>query len=263
MTRRLKRLREFDITLQIKDDGFITPPQPSQRNWLLNKALTEFAADLKAQDELASRFVPGSASDPSAVDRQHGDLSDEQIMEDWQIPLMEAMAEIVTETHGDVLEVGFGRGVSADLIQAGGVRSHTIVECNETIVGRYEEWREKYPGRDVRLIQGRWQDTIDQLALYDGIFFHTYPLTEEEYLAEAVNSVTFAAHFFPTAAQHLRTGGIFTYLTHEIDSLSRPQQRLLFQYFNEFSLRPVALNVPPNTKDAWWADSMVVIKAVK
>lgn len=263
MTRRLKRLAEFDITLQIKDDTFINPPQPAQRGWLLNKALTEFAADLKALDQVAQRFVPGSEAAPSAVDRLHDDLSDEQIMEDWQIPLMAAMAEIVTETHGDVLEVGFGRGISADLIQAGGVKSHTIVECNEAIIARFAAWKSKHPGQDIRLIEGRWQDTVAQFGRYNGIFFHTYPLSEEEYVAEAVNSATFAAHFFPTAARHLKEGGIFTYLTHEIDSLSRAQQRLIFQYFREFTLRPVALSLPAHIKDAWWADSMVVVKAIK
>ena len=256
-------MREFDITLQIKDDDFINLSQPAQRNWLLSKALSEFSADLKALDQVAQGFVPGSETEREVVDRLHDDLSDEQIMENWQIPLMEAMAEIVTQTHGDVLEVGFGRGISADLIQAGGVRSHTIVECNKAIVARFEAWRTKYLAQDVRLIQGLWQENVDQFGLYDGIFFHTYPLTEEEYLTEAVNNVTFAAHFFPTAAEHLRKDGVFTYLTHEIDSLSRGQQRLLFQYFREFSLHPVALTLPTRTKDAWWADSMVVVKAVK
>ena len=52
-------------------------------------------------------------------------------MEDWQTPLMKAMARHVTESHGDVLEVGFGRGVSAELIQRLGVASHTIVEPND------------------------------------------------------------------------------------------------------------------------------------
>jgi guanidinoacetate N-methyltransferase len=249
--------------LQNKDDSFIHPPRPAQRNWLINKALAEFAEELKALHALAMRFVPGSQADQPLVDRQHDDLSDKQIMEDWQIPLMEAMAEIVTETHGDVLEIGFGRGISASFIQNCEVRSHTIVECNEAIVARFEAWKSNYPEQDIRLIEGRWQDTTDQFDLYDGIFFHTYPLTEEEYLAEAVNSVTFAAHFFPTAARYLKEGGIFTYLTNEIDSLSRAQQRLIFQYFSTYTLYPIALTLPVDIQDAWWADSMVVIKAVK
>jgi guanidinoacetate N-methyltransferase len=53
-------------------------------------------------------------------------------------------------------------------------------------------------------------------------------------------------------------------MTNEIDSLSRGHQRLLFQYFRSFSLRllqPLAL--PPDLRDTWWADSMVIVKAVK
>ena len=38
-----------------------------------------------------------------------------KIWEDWQLPLMQAMAGIVTETHGEVLEIGFGRGGFSDL----------------------------------------------------------------------------------------------------------------------------------------------------
>lgn len=86
--------------------------------------------DLEALHGVAGRFVPGI--DFNAIgERTQGDLSDDQIMEDWLIPLMQAMAAEEPATHGDVLEIGFGRGVSSDFIQAGGVKSHTIVECND------------------------------------------------------------------------------------------------------------------------------------
>ena len=65
-------------------------------------------------------------------------------MEEWQIPLMQAMAEVVTETHGDILEIGFGYGVSATLIQEQSVRSHTIIECNDSVVERFFEWKELF-----------------------------------------------------------------------------------------------------------------------
>ncbi len=263
MIRKLKRSREFDISLQIKSDDFINPPHLSQRHWLLNKLLSECVGDLTALDLIAKRFVPGRQGVNHPSDRTQGDLAEEHIMEDWQIPLMQTMAEAVTETHGDILEIGFGRGISATYIQTCGVRSHTLVECNDAIVQRFQDWRKYYPDRDIRLIHGKWQDTVDQFGAYDGIFFHTYPLNEHEYLEHAVNSGTFAAHFFPTAAAHLRAGGLFTYLTHEIDSLSREHQRLLFRYFKTFTLQVVPLSLPEDNIDAWWADSMVVIKAVK
>ena len=220
MIRKLKRLREFDISLQIKREDFINPPRTAQRNWLLNQAMAEFTANLKHLNQTAQHFVSGETSQ-RAFDRTQALLTEDEIMEDWQIPLMRAMAEVVTETHGEVLEIGFGRGVSSDFIQAQGVKSHTIVECNDAIVADFQRWRTQYADRDIRLIHGKWQDTVDQFAHYDGIFFHAYPLNEMEYLETAVNSATFAEHFFSTATIHLREGGIFTYLTHEIDSFSR------------------------------------------
>jgi guanidinoacetate N-methyltransferase len=263
MTRRLRRHQDFEITLQITRDDFIRPPREAQRNWLLNRALNEFVDDLQHLDEVAQRFVAGREQ-ARLADRTQAVLRDEEIMEDWQIPVMQAMAEIVAETHGDVLEVGFGRGISSTSIQERGVRSHSIVECNDDVVERFHRWREQYRGRDIRLIHGRWQDTVDQLGAYDGIFFHTYPLNEEEYVEQVVRSVTFAEHFFPTAAGHLRPGGIFTYLTNEADSFSRAHQRLVFRYFREFTLRRVApLALPEDSRDDLWGDSMVVIRAVK
>jgi guanidinoacetate N-methyltransferase len=261
--RRLRRTSNFEITVELKNDRFIAPPREAQRSWLVNRAVAELAGDLEALDRLAERFVPG-AEQFHLEDRAQAELADDDIMEDWQIPLMKAMAEAVTETHGDVLEIGFGRGVSAGFLQELGVRSHTIIECNESVIARFQAWKNSYPGRDLRLVPGKWQDVASELGCYDGIFFHTYPLDEQEYLDTAVNSVTFAAHFFPTAAAHLRDGGLFTYMTNEIDSLSRGHQRLLFQYFRSFSLRllqPLAL--PPDLRDTWWADSMVIVKAVK
>ena len=65
------------------------------------------------------------------------------------------------------------------------------------------------------------------------------------------------------AAAHLRPGGTFTYLTNEIDSLGREHQRLLLEHFREIRLRRVSLSIPPNVRDAWWADSMIAISAVK
>jgi guanidinoacetate N-methyltransferase len=263
MTRRLRRHDRFEVTLQVTDDGFIRPPRDSQRNWLLNRVLNELTDELVHLDEIARRFVPGRAH-TGLPDRTSRSLRDDEIMEDWQIPVMEAMAAIVTEGHGDVLEVGFGRGVSAALIQEAGVRSHTIVECNPDVIERFGRWRASYADRDIRLIEGRWQDCADQFSTYDGIFFHTYPLDEQEYADNVVRSVTFAAHFFETAAAHLRHGGVFTYLTNEIDSLSRSHQRLVFRHFRELSLSLAApLDVPQDSADDLWGESMVVARAVR
>lgn len=262
MTRKLMRRRPFDLVLDLKDERFARTPRESQRNWLLNRFMREAVADLEALDEAASRFVPGAPGDLPA-DMRSAELADEQIMEDWQIPLMDRMAEIATRSGGDLLEIGFGRGVASGMIQRHGVRSHTIVECNPTIVGRCETWRAERPGRDIRIVPGLWQDVIQDLGRFDAIFFHTYALDEDESVELLAGSVTFAEHFFPVAAEHLVDGGVFTYLTNEIDSLSRAHQRLLFRHFRSFRLSVVPLDMPEDVRDAWWADSMAVIEVVK
>ena len=260
--RKLKRTAAYELSLDVRDDGFIRPPRDAQRNWLLNRFLRDAAEDLQALDTVARRFVVGAQRDLPA-DMRAAELSDDEIMEDWQRPLMEAMAAIAVRAGGDVLEIGFGRGVSAGMIQQVGVRSHTIIECNPHVIARFARWRSTLPDRDVRMVPGLWQDVIQALGAFDAVFFHTYALDEDEAVELLASSVTFAAGFFPVAATHLRTGGVFTYLSNEIDTLGRAHQRLLFDHFSSLRLQRVPLTLPPDVRDAWWADSMVVVEAVK
>ena len=71
-------------------------------------------------------------------------------------------------------------------------------------------------GMDVRL------EIADQLATHDGILFDTYPLSQDEYERNEVSGTayTHAAEFFGLAQSKLRKGGVFTYLSREVDSLS-------------------------------------------
>ena len=262
MTRKIRRTEDFEIVLEIKTEDFIRPPRDAQRNALLNNALNEFSDNLQALDKLAVRFVPGKPQ-IALEDRTQKILSDEEIMEEWQIPLMQAMAEVVTESHGNILEIGFGCGVSATLIQEQKVLSHTVIECNDSVVKSFLEWKELFKDKKINLVHGLWQDTIDDLGLFDGIFFHTYPLNEEEYMKNVHGRATFAEHFFETASKHLCPGGVFTYFSNEIDSLGRGHQRALFKHFSSFTLKTIDLELPDDINDTWWADSMVIVKAVK
>ncbi len=255
---------DYEIILKIKNGEFIHPPRKLQREWIIDQACNEFESDITHLDKIAKDFVAGKESKLDVFDVSQADLGDQEIMEDWQTPVMKAMAKNVTENHGDVLEIGFGRGVSSTFIQEHVVKSHTIIEANPKVVERYfNPWKQLFPGADIHLFQERWQDCINRLNTYDGIFFHAFPLNEQEFFEYILKSVTFAEHFFPVAAKLLKSGGVFTYLTTEIDSLSRRHQRSLFQYFSSLVLSVEPLCIPDDTKDFWWANSMVVIKAVK
>lgn len=271
----IRRYPQFEVQLKLKDEGFINPPKEAQRNWLLRRALDELTSDLKHLDVQSRRFVAGSArprletvpwgSHHAEYDDHNLFIAGQQVMQDWELPLMDAMAKVVTESHGDILEAGFGMALSATCIQKYGVRSYTILEANDEVVKRFHEWKKQFPGRDIRLIHGRWHDTHHQVPdeSMDGVFFDTVPTFEDEYLREVIDNVVMAEDFFPVAARVLRPGGIFTWYTNEIDTLSRRHQRLIQQYFRSFEVTVCRPLYPPEDCHYWFADSMVVVKAVK
>src|SRR5688572_32803913 len=101
--RKRKRTASFELALDVTDDGFIRPPHDAQRNWLLNRFLREASDDLHALDWVARRFVAG-AHDDRPADLRNADLSDNEIMEAWQLPLIEALAALVAGRGGSVAE---------------------------------------------------------------------------------------------------------------------------------------------------------------
>ena len=258
--KRIKRSEKYEVTVSLLDPSFINPPREAQRNAILNRALKEFTFDLEALHQQSKFFVPG-ATVSTFEDREQKLLKEQEIMEDWQIPVMQCMATAIAKKGGTILEIGFGRGISAEMIQKFDIDSHSIIECNDTVVDQFYLWKSKYAGKEIQLIHGLWQDTIDTLGRFDGIFFHTYPLNEDEYMRYVNGSITFAEHFFSHAAKHLNPGGKFTYFSNEVDSLSREHQRRLLQYFSSFSVSIVPLQMPEDVKDTWWANTIAVITA--
>jgi guanidinoacetate N-methyltransferase len=113
------------------------------------------------------------------------------------------------------------------------------------------------------LVQGHWQDVIGELSLYDDTFFHTYPLNGEEYMDQALSSAIFAERFFSMAPQFLRNGGVFTYLSNDIDLLSRRHQPALSRHLSRIATLIVEILVPKNVKDTWWSGHMVAVEATK
>jgi amino acid adenylation domain-containing protein len=271
---KIRRYKQFDVSVTLKDDNFISPPRESQRSWLLRRALNEFADDLVALDEASKRMISGSArvhlqQEWSGSGVKYDDtqliIQGQQVMQDWERPLMRAMAEIVTESHGDILELGFGMAISATYIQEFGCKSYTVIEYNDGVVEHFKKWKEQYPGRDIRVIHSRWHDAVDQLEAetFDGVFFDTVPTNEEEYMREVIDNVVMAEDIFPAASRLLRKGGVFTWYTNEIDSFSRRHQRLALKYFSSVGVSVVKPLAPPEDCHYWWADSMVAVKAVK
>ena len=92
----------------------------------------------------------------------------EFVMMEWERPLMEKHANYVCENGGDILEIGFGMGISADYIQANNINSHTIIEIHPDILNKAYEWAEGKS--NINIIAGDWYNSLDVLSTYDGIF---------------------------------------------------------------------------------------------
>lgn len=259
---RRKKNKQFELDLRIVDDEFIAPPSEQQRTSILNKLMAEFEENLRILDRNASDFV-SAETETFLEDRTDVELTDDEIMEDWQMPLMEAMAETLCSVGDDILEIGFGRGVASGFIQDQKPANHTIVECNPKIFPRMNTWKEDYPDCEITFVEGLWQDVLDDLGKFDGVFFHTYPLNSDEYMKYVVGRSTFAEHFFEPASEHLNDGGAFVYMTNEVDSLSRGQQVALFRHFSTIETKIIDLKLNESVRDSWWSNQMAVVKATK
>jgi len=101
------------------------------------------------------------------------EFGDEQviIMMDWEHPAMSASAAYVTEGGGDILEIGFGMGISAGYIQSHSISSHTIIEPHPQMVEKAVEWSNGKS--NVTIISQSWADVTGSLGTYDGIFYDT------------------------------------------------------------------------------------------
>jgi protein arginine N-methyltransferase 2 len=91
------------------------------------------------------------------------------IMMSWEDSMMKKHAEIICRNGGDILEIGFGMGISAAHIQNQDIKSHTIIEIHPEVARRARKWAKDKPA--VIIIEGDWYDVIDDLKTYDGIFY--------------------------------------------------------------------------------------------
>ena len=108
-----------------------------------------------------------------------------EVMMDWEHALMSASAAYVTENGGDILEIGFGMGISAGYIQSHSISSHTIVENHPDIIPLAQNWAADKP--HVSIVTGSWYDNLNSLNTYDGVFYDTYGDEHLQYFSSSLN----------------------------------------------------------------------------
>ena len=94
------------------------------------------------------------------------------VMMDWEDSLMSASAAYITQNGGDILEIGFGMGISAGYMHSHSIDSHTIVENHPDIIPKAVEWASNKS--NVTIISQSWYDVKDSLGTFDGVFYDTF-----------------------------------------------------------------------------------------
>lgn len=108
------------------------------------------------------------------------DEDDDAVMMEWERPLMDAHASIITGNSQKgkvVLNVGFGMGIIDTALQKLEPKMHYIIEAHPDVYKKIlnDGW-DKRP--NVRICFGRWQDELPKLmnegVMFDGMFYDTY-----------------------------------------------------------------------------------------
>lgn len=100
----------------------------------------------------------------------------------WEKPYLEALIDKLRPS-GHVLEVGFGLGYSAAHIQTYHPEQLTIIEKDPKIAKKAVQWAKHQP--HVSVIEGKWQDVLPKLGLFDAIFFNDLDLKKETEIQQA------------------------------------------------------------------------------
>jgi protein arginine N-methyltransferase 2 len=93
----------------------------------------------------------------------------------------------VCQNGGDILEIGFGMGISAGYIQSHSINSHTIIENHPDIIPRAQAWASGKS--NITIITGSWYNVKDNLSTYDGLFYDTFGDNDMQYFSSSLSSL--------------------------------------------------------------------------
>lgn len=174
-----------------------------------------------------------------------------QVMQSWEAPLMDVLAQEVTAGGGDILEIGFGMGISANQIVANGCTTYTVIEIHPGIAANARKFASEQ-NLPCEVIEGAWQDVVPSLdRQFDGVLFDTYPLSGEE---RGKNHFS----FIPVAPSLLRDSGVFVCYSDDTKQFRSDHLELLLTHFDEVTLHKVTGLVPPKDCEYWKHSHMVI-----
>jgi 16S rRNA G966 N2-methylase RsmD len=107
---------------------------------------------------------------PNSLFYLKGDLEiPEMVMHTGLSQFEEKSVEIITQNGGDILEIGFGMGISANSIISKNISSYTCVEINDYIFQNAQSWSNGK--NNVSIIQDSWENfLITTTNKYDAVY---------------------------------------------------------------------------------------------
>lgn len=107
---------------------------------------------------------------------EDGRLMDETgqaVMMEWERPIMEQAAQVITRNGGRVLNVGFGMGIIDTEIEKYPITEHWIIEPHLDVYTKMlnDGWHLK---PHVTILYGDWQYYMKFLPEFDGIYIDTW-----------------------------------------------------------------------------------------
>lgn len=173
------------------------------------------------------------------------------VMEDWEDGYMKKLAEIACMNGGEVLEVGFGMGISATYIHEHDISRHTVIEANEEVYKKLIKFSFSAK-HSVKPLFGFWQDIISLIPdeSFDGVLFDTYPITKEE-----IHKNHFP--FFKEAFRILKDGGVLTYYSDEIEDYSKEHVECLHKA-GFLDIQGIVCNVNPPKDCKYWKSDKIL-----
>jgi len=168
-----------------------------------------------------------------------------QIMMEWEKPYMEASIDLLGP-KGHVLEVGFGLGYSATQILKHCPTSYTVIECDPHVLEKAQQWADQHPAIPITIVEGRWQEKLPALGVFDEIYFDDYPndLDENSTTMEHGVSAKRLNIFLDLCIQyHTRIGSRICFYANGNDT---PLLSSDSQPFVECTTESIAIHIPDN-----------------
>ncbi len=193
-------------------------------------------------------------SSPAIYTKSTLSIAGHPVMEDWERKYMKVLSDIACSKGGNILEVGYGMGISANFILSNKkIDSHTVIECHPQVLEKCMILhQDEIKNKKLFTHLGFWQDVVPKLKQnsFDGILFDTYPLSAKE-----IHCNHFS--FFKQAHRILVKGGILTYYSDEKSEFSKEHLHKLQEAgFSNYQYQICNVNPPKNCK--YWNSKTIL-----